>query len=228
MNEFSSKIQVIRKSFLIIVSLLCLAISMPALGLQYARPDATTNAGSFTVTGAPTHHEALNEATFSDSDFIVTSGNSTIIFSLSDITDPGSYASNHILRYRCQSTGGGSKERCAAALYEGNTLIAGSPTSNATRGSFGAFSYTVLNASTITDYTNLNVRLTASNLGNGETLQISWFELEVPDGVVIVAPTVDTPTFSSVTETTAILGGTVSDDGGAAVTDRGTVWGTSP
>ena len=42
-----------------------------------------------------------------------------------------------------------------------------------------------------------------------------------------VAPTVDTPTFSNVTDSTATLGGTVSDNGGAAVTDRGTVWGTS-
>lgn len=46
-------------------------------------------------------------------------------------------------------------------------------------------------------------------------------------GVVITAPTVDTPTKADVTATTATLGGTVSNDGGAPVTDRGTVWGTS-
>jgi hypothetical protein len=38
-------------------------------------------------------------------------------------------------------------------------------------------------------------------------------------------PTVDTPTFADVTDTTATLGGTVSSDGGRAITERGTVWG---
>jgi hypothetical protein len=43
-----------------------------------------------------------------------------------------------------------------------------------------------------------------------------------------LAPTVETPTVSAVTDSTAVLGGTVSDNGGATVTARGTVWGTSP
>jgi hypothetical protein len=41
-------------------------------------------------------------------------------------------------------------------------------------------------------------------------------------------PTVTSPTFTGVTDTTATLGGTVSSDGSATVTARGVEWGTSP
>lgn len=41
-------------------------------------------------------------------------------------------------------------------------------------------------------------------------------------------PTVTTPTFADVTDTTATLGGNVTDPGSAAVTDRGIEWGTTP
>jgi hypothetical protein len=41
------------------------------------------------------------------------------------------------------------------------------------------------------------------------------------------APTVDTPTATSIASTSATLGATVSSDGGASITERGTVWGTA-
>ena len=41
------------------------------------------------------------------------------------------------------------------------------------------------------------------------------------------APTVNTPTKTSITLTTATLGGNVSSDGGAAITERGVCWSTS-
>ncbi|WP_245569852.1 YDG domain-containing protein, partial [Flavobacterium soli] len=43
----------------------------------------------------------------------------------------------------------------------------------------------------------------------------------------VVVPTVTTPTVSSITTTTATLGATVTNNGGATLTSRGTVWGTS-
>jgi len=42
-----------------------------------------------------------------------------------------------------------------------------------------------------------------------------------------VAPTVSLPTASSITNNSAVLGGTITADGGAAITERGTVWKTS-
>ncbi len=42
-----------------------------------------------------------------------------------------------------------------------------------------------------------------------------------------VPPTVTSPTVSTITTTTAVLGGNVTDNGGAPVSDRGIVWNTS-
>ncbi len=46
--------------------------------------------------------------------------------------------------------------------------------------------------------------------------------------LAISSPTVTTPTATAITATTATLGANVTSDGGAAITARGTVWGTSP
>jgi len=43
----------------------------------------------------------------------------------------------------------------------------------------------------------------------------------------VVAPTVTTPTVSSILNNSALLGGTITSDGGASITDRGTVWKTT-
>ncbi|MFY7740129.1 MAG: FISUMP domain-containing protein [Flavobacterium sp.] len=45
---------------------------------------------------------------------------------------------------------------------------------------------------------------------------------------VMVLPTIITTTSSSITQSSAFSGGTISNDGGAAVTSRGCVWSTSP
>ncbi len=44
----------------------------------------------------------------------------------------------------------------------------------------------------------------------------------------VSAPTVTTPTSSSITSSGATLGANVTSDGGASITSRGTCWGTSP
>ncbi|MDH5737313.1 MAG: hypothetical protein OEZ23_03335, partial [Gammaproteobacteria bacterium] len=105
---------------------LALAASEPLLALQYARPDTTVNAAGWTAVNAATHHQAINELTADDNTYIDSGNNnsSTVILGLSDVTDPGAYANNHILRYRCQSTGGkGADETCSVALYHGAALI---------------------------------------------------------------------------------------------------------
>lgn len=45
--------------------------------------------------------------------------------------------------------------------------------------------------------------------------------------VVAVAPTLTTPTATSIASTTATLGANITSDGGSALTARGTVWGTT-
>jgi hypothetical protein len=59
--------------------------------------------------------------------------------------------------------------------------------------------------------------LTASNNPKSQT---------TPSGAV--APIITDPTFASVTATTAILGGNITSNGGSAITERGTVWKTTP
>ncbi len=44
---------------------------------------------------------------------------------------------------------------------------------------------------------------------------------------IIFVPSLSTPTATAITSTTATLGATVTSDGGAALTDRGTCWGAS-
>jgi hypothetical protein len=57
-------------------------------------------------------------------------------------------------------------------------------------------------------------------------LQVSTFGLSVPPDPADL-PTVESPTSADVENTTATLGGDVTDDGASAITERGTVWGLS-
>ncbi|MDH4020927.1 MAG: hypothetical protein OEU84_15135, partial [Xanthomonadales bacterium] len=84
----------------------------------------------------------------------------------------------------------------------------------------------------LTDSTSYNVAVFYSaGSGSGETginyRQTSPAVNSQATNAPAVAPTVDTPTIGSITTTTAVLGGTVSANGGAPVTDRGIVWNTA-
>jgi hypothetical protein len=204
---------------------------------QFARPVETTDAGAWTVegTGATTHHDALNEDPQIDpdldADFIAAGTSSTVILRLSGVSDPGGAdASDHIIRYRCRVTGGGGPpERCNVAIVQGHpggTEIYANTTVTAADDVFTLEQIAIPSATGITNYNDLYVHLT-SDVGNGETIEISWFELEVPDATASVPPTVTSPTFANETDTTATLGGNVTDAGSAAVDDRGVEWGTS-
>ena len=220
-----------RKYILVTGLLLAMAASSSSWAAQYARPNSTVTAAGWTPVAAGTLHEALDEVSGNDTDYI-TSGNgnnSSVILGLSPIVDPGTYTSNHILRYRCQSSNGAKgPERCNVALYQGTTQIYVAPNASASVGAFSLQSFTIPDASAITDYSALRVHLISDALDAGESIEISWVELEVPDAVATTPPTVTSPTFADVTDTTATLGGNVTDNGGATVTSRGVEWGTTP
>jgi hypothetical protein len=219
-----------KKQFLLVV--LATLASQSLWAAQFARPNSTTDNAGWSAVGALTHHEAVDESAASDTDYIDTTNgnNSTIIMGLSGVTDPGgANLDDHIIRYRCQSTGGGGQpERCNIALFQGSTEIGNNGTNSASRGSFTLITWTIPDATAITNYNDLNVRVTSASLGGGESVQVSWIELEVPDATASVPPTVTSPTFADVGETTATLGGNVTDAGSAAVTSRGVEWGTTP
>ena len=97
------------KRFLVVTSaLLALTAGSSAWAQQFARPDGVQSTGTWTAVNAVSHAAAVNEDPFDNADYINSGigNNSEIIFTLSDISDPGAgnYANTHIIRYRCQST----------------------------------------------------------------------------------------------------------------------------
>ena len=71
-----------------------------------------------------------------------------------------------------------------------------------------------------------------SDCANGEMQYYNgtnWIKMSIDIGSVpFVAPTVTTAVIISITNTTAICGGSITADGGSTVTSRGVVWSTSP
>jgi hypothetical protein len=203
-------------------------VTTEALAVQYARPDGTNSAGGWTYSGASSLHEAVNEPNADDSNYMSATSDTTAELSLSSITDPVVHT-GHVIRFRILSIGGGAKERCQVQLYDGANPI-GSSAAEQSRDAYGTFTYNVLEAeaTNISSYANLSVRIVSSSVGGGEEVRLSWVELEVPDATGAAAPTVILPTVTAVDTTSATLGATVDSNGGAAVTDRGNVWDTNP
>jgi hypothetical protein len=230
-----------RRKFLLVSGLImAVAASQSVWAQQYARPSSTDTPTPWTVVGAADHHSALNEVSTEptiDDDYINSGDgvNSTIVMPLSGVSDPGpgNYVDTHFLRYRCQSTGGGgAKERCTAALYDDTRLIFDTGNINANGGAFTLHEFLIPDASESgtgnpPNYNNLRIELTSSNLAGGESIQISWFELEVPNASAAVPPTmVATPTVDAVGVVSgeATLGGELSADGGGTISDCGVDW----
>ena len=93
-----------RSKFLLILSLiLALAASSSSWAQQFARPASTGATNGWTAVNAATHHEAVNEATADDNDYVNTGdgNNATITLGLGTVTDPGgANLDDHILRTR--------------------------------------------------------------------------------------------------------------------------------
>jgi hypothetical protein len=211
-----------------ITSLLLLStFTVPvAWGQDYARPNSTLSAGSWTAVGAASLHEALDEQAAADGDHATTTADTTMELGLSAVADP-LVDTGHILRFRIRGTGNGQPEFCEAQLFEGGSLVATTGTQSS-RGGYTTYPYTLTagEASSITDYSNLRVRVISSGLARNEVMDVSWVELEVPSPL-LSPPTLTDPSLSSVDINQAVLGATISGDGNVAITDRGTVWNTT-
>jgi hypothetical protein len=233
------KRQMFRSRFLLALGFTLAATASSSIwAQQYARPDGVQSTGTWTAINAASHEAAVNEVTVDNNDYIDSGAgnNTTIIFTLSDINDPGAgnYSSSHIIRYQCQATVGNKPrggEGCNAELYLGNTLIAGTTNQTANRGAFGLVEYTITDASALqgANYANLELRITSSSLDTDESIQVSWAELEVPASAAgpptLTASSLDA--LANVTSDTATLGGTIETDGGDTITERGIVWNTT-
>jgi len=149
---------------------------------QFATPDSDISAGLWEpIGGESTLFDAVNGAT--DSDYIeaLNGENTTCELGLTPITDPA-VSTGHILRVRLQGTGSGGPERLMIQLFEGATQRAASP-NLVSRGSWSTQTYTLTagEADSITDYSDLRVKLVSSNLAATEDMWARLAELEVPD-----------------------------------------------
>jgi len=87
-----------------------------------------------------------------------------------------------------------------------------------------------------TEYLSAVVGLAASTLYNvyyvaedvlGNNLQASPILKSITTTDAATAPTISTPTATSITNNSAVLGANITSDGGATIIERGTVWSTS-
>ena len=89
-------------SYLLFGLILTAFMATDVMAQQLARPDSTIQAGNFTVTGAATHHEAVNEGAASDAEFITAASksNSTPVYlGLPALVDPNS-STLHSMNFR--------------------------------------------------------------------------------------------------------------------------------
>jgi len=210
-----------------LVGLVVLAAASPALAQQYARPDGTNSSNRFDPIGAATLHEATDETSASDSDYaFTTSRNGRVEFSLSALAVPAS-SSNHVLRLRAISTGGGDADdsRIDIQLRDGpGGSVIREWGSRDVRTSWTNFSLSLSSgqAGSISNYGNLAVSVAIDSI-DANQVRISWVEFEAPSPPVTL-PVVTTATSNTVTPTGATLGAMVT---GTALTARGTIWNTT-
>jgi hypothetical protein len=62
---------------------------------------------------------------------------------------------------------------------------------------------------------------------SGKNLQASPVKVQVTTTTSAFAPTIESPTATSISNIAATLGGNITSDGGSAITERGTVWKTT-
>ena len=225
MKIIGRKLKLGKKYLLALTWFLTLAASPPLLALQYAHPDGViSNTGPFTFNTVGLWQDVGEGHIPNDATAIqATVPASSIEFSLTDtIVNPG-VDTGHVLKFR--ASGGGKKAyNITISLYEGASLVDESTIQVGKNDPWTEFSYPIP-AAAVSVYNDLNIRITAPDINTQTPANISWIELETPNAAALTPPTVDTPTFADVTDTTATLGGTVSSDGGATITERGTVWG---
>jgi len=156
------------------------------------RPYADVALGGWSITGATTAWDALDEVTADDGASYVgtTTAAGTISaefeVALQPVTDP-TRSDAHMITVRAVVGGGTARVR----LYQGSTLIASFATSGPV-GVYGTSTYTLTaaEADAITDYTDLRLRLAhdATGVASSVLARITQAYLDVPGPAAAVAP----------------------------------------
>jgi hypothetical protein len=139
-------------------------------------------AGSWTAVNSATLHEALDEITPSDTDYIdsTNNSNSTTDLNLSSISDPGG---TKTLRIRTEKNATGGNTRGLNYVLKDSVGTIQSGTVNSAL-DVGYVTYSITITNTINDPTTLRVELTPTGaisgaVGNRRSVEVSWVELEI-------------------------------------------------
>lgn len=162
--------------------------------VQIARPDSDISAGSWTPEGSTaetTLWESIDEVSANDGvDYIEATDNFTCEIGLdSSITDPGGNT-GYFLRCRMQGNGSGGPERVQIVLFEGATqrAISGFFVNRASWVD-KFYELTTGEADAITAFTDLRLKVIASNLGvAAESMWVTQAFFEVPDAAGGIVP----------------------------------------
>lgn len=159
---------------------------------QFLRPATDITTTSWTrSSGTNSYFTYIGESVASDTDYVditgvINAGLEVGIKVSGNVAAPRTRtASNHIVRIRAWAVGGGGAgEQHTILLLEGATTIATVASGNLSRTAGTAITYTLTlaQANSISDYSNLRLRFTATTLGASETYRVSWAEMEIPDG----------------------------------------------
>jgi hypothetical protein len=161
---------------------------------QFLRPDGDTTLNSWQDDGGGTTNifQAIDESSAVDTDFVTSSNNTNDAYT-GTVSNPGSTpgAGTVTARYRYRKdASGGHTVNIQVEVLEGGTQR-GTATHSNIGNTWTAGSFTVTG---VTDFNNLSFRFTRSgdtggSPGNRRPVQISWFEVETPDGAIPLTQT---------------------------------------
>jgi len=148
---------------------------------QYAYPKSDITVGDWTTSPL---WSKLDEEPYSDADYVQSTKNEANDYfevELDDIDDPITH-DDHILRVRIKETKD-SGFAYQIQLYQGAVQI-GTTTSEQVAGTSFAekiLTLSTIEASNISDYTDLRARVVVTGGSAGAYVQVSWARLECPD-----------------------------------------------
>jgi hypothetical protein len=164
---------------------------------QFGRPDGEISTGNWTTSPLD---EKIDEVTPADGDFVRSENDpasDAFEVSLGDVTDPVSSAGHNIkVRATKRMSGGGQPGviDLTMELYEGTTQIATQTDSDIADAVFTTRTLTLSagEADSISDYTDLRIRITANKSAGARTswCEVSWAEFECPDLASAATPVI--------------------------------------
>lgn len=164
------------------------------MALPVTRPDRTIADGGWTVIGAPTHHEAVDDEIKDDDATYVECavGNTMLKLGLAPIAPPRT-KDLHEVRIWAIAIGSAKGESLDGWMYQGETLIK-QLYSGKSIGRIPDYGIAIRvplgqdEAELITDYSALELHFSYNTMAEGEHIRITMMEFQVPFPAVYTPP----------------------------------------